>query len=133
MLWDVSGEENRVSVVVPAGAFTEVVRLVAAGFASQVGFGFEAIDDVQLAIELVLHSLAPRGDTVTVALVSDASGLTVSVSAFDEASLRHRLREGAPGTLDLLAVIERLVDSVEVHGGEEAAIVLCKRGEAAVA
>jgi hypothetical protein len=123
----VTSEENTVSIAVPSGTHTDVVRLVTAGFVSQIGFGFEAIDDVQLAIELVLHSLPTRDGRSTVTLTSGPSGLTASLSAFDEATLREHLRGGEEGALDLLAVIQRLVDSVEIVGGTDAAIVLRKR------
>jgi hypothetical protein len=65
-----------------------------------------------------------------VTLTSGPAGLKASVSAYDEGALRRHLGAGDEGALDLLSVIERLVDSVEVHGGPEAAIVLRKRLEA---
>jgi hypothetical protein len=44
--------------------------------------------------------------------------------------LRGHLDTGDAKALDLVTVIERLVDSVEILGGPEAAIVLRKRPEA---
>ncbi len=127
---EVSAEENTVSVVVPSGAYTDVVRLVTAGFVSQIGFGFEAIDDVQLAIELLLHSVPAQGERVTVTLASSAAGLKATVTSFDEAALRRHLGGDDSTPLDLISVIQRLVDSVEVVEGPEAAVVLRKQSGA---
>lgn len=127
---EVSAEENTVSVVVPSGAYTDVVRLVTAGFVSQIGFGFEAIDDVQLAIELLLHSVPAQGERVTVTLASSAAGLKATVTSFDEGALRRHLGGDDSTPLDLISVIQRLVDSVEVVEGPEAAVVLRKQSGA---
>ena len=53
----VSPSANAVSIRLPVDGFVNVARLVTAGVGSQLAFGFEAIDDLQLAIELALRSV----------------------------------------------------------------------------
>ncbi len=48
---------DSVTITVPVDGYEKVVRLVSAGLASRLGFGFETVDDLQLAIELVLRSM----------------------------------------------------------------------------
>ena len=48
---------NAVSIDLPVDGFVNVARLVTAGVGSQLEFGYEAIDDLQLAIELALRSV----------------------------------------------------------------------------
>ena len=67
------------SITLPVDGFVHVARLVTAGFGSQLEFGFETIDDLQLAIELALRSVPASDGRATVALASDESGLTVTV------------------------------------------------------
>ena len=50
-----------ITIVMPREGYEKVARLVAAGVVSRLGFGYETVDDVQLAVELVLHA-ASRED-----------------------------------------------------------------------
>jgi len=118
-----------VSIVLPVEGFVNVARLITAGFGSQLEFGFEAIDDLQLAIELALRSVPARDGYATVALASDADGLTVTISGAEEQPLDQRFPDGAEG-LDLLSCLGRLVDSVDVVEGTPA-VVLRKNRDAA--
>src|SRR5437588_7307855 len=74
--------DNSVSVVLPAQGYVNVARLVATGFASQLGLGFEAVDDLQLAVELVLRTVPAEGGRVRVTLASDADGLNVVLGPY---------------------------------------------------
>jgi hypothetical protein len=121
---------NTVFVALPVEGFVNVARLITAGFGSQLEFGFEAIDDLQLAIELALRSVPARDGYATVALASDASGLTVTVSGADGQVFDGRFPDDADG-LDLLSCLGRLVDSVDVVGGTAPAVVLRKNRDPA--
>jgi hypothetical protein len=121
---------NAVSIALPVDGFVNVARLVTAGFGSQLELGFEAIDDLQLAIELALRSVPAREGYATVALESDDSGLTVIVTGSEGRSLDRRLPDGADG-LDLLSCLGRLVDSVDVVDGTAPAVVLRKNRDTA--
>ena len=76
------------SIVLPVDGYVHVARLVTAGFGSQLEFGFEAIDDLQLAIELALRSVPANDGRATIQLASDESGMmTGSVVDFDQTVL----------------------------------------------
>jgi hypothetical protein len=116
---------NAVSIVLPADGFVNVARLVAAGFGSQLSFGFEAIDDLQLAIELALRSVPALDGYATVSLEGDEGGLTVTVTGSEGRALHRRVAGGEEG-LDLLGCLARLVDSVDVVESATPAVVLRK-------
>jgi hypothetical protein len=116
---------NAVSIVLPVDGYVHVARLVTAGFGSQLEFGFETIDDLQLAIELALRSVPASDGRATVALASDESGLTVTVCGSEGPPVDRRFPDGDEG-LDLLSCLERLVDSVDVTEGSTPSVVLRK-------
>jgi hypothetical protein len=116
---------NAVSIVLPVDGYVHVARLVTAGFGSQLEFGFEAIDDLQLAIELALRSVPASDGRATIALASDESGLTVTVCGSEGPQVDRRFPDGDEG-LDLLSCLERLVDSVDVVEGSTPSVVLRK-------
>lgn len=114
----------------PVDGYVNVARLVTAGFGSQLEFGFEAIDDLQLAIELALRSVPAHDGYATVALSRDESGLTITVSGSEGQPLDPRFPDAGEG-LDLLSCLGRLVDSVDVVAGPAPAVVLRKSRSAA--
>jgi hypothetical protein len=116
---------NAVSITLPVEGFVNVARLVTAGVGSQLAFGFEAIDDLQLAIELALRSIPARDGRATVTLSSDETGLTVTVIGSGRQAL-DRPFSGADDGLDLHSCLRRLVDTVEIVDGAAPAVVLRK-------
>lgn len=113
----VNDDRNVVSLVIPKEGFTNVVRLVAAGFVSRLGFAFDAIDDLLLALELILRSVPFDGETASITLESDASGLTLAVGTFDPSTLEREMRQVVRDGLEFARVLERLADDVEVRNG----------------
>jgi hypothetical protein len=122
---------NAVSVVLPVDGFVHVARLITAGFGSQLEFGFEAIDDLQLAIELAIRSVPASDGRATVALASDESGLTVTVCGSEGPPVDRRFPDSGEG-LDLVSCLGRLVDSVDVVDGSTPTVVLRKNRAAVV-
>jgi hypothetical protein len=127
---DEPSSRNAVSITLPVDGFVNVARLITAGFGSQLAFGFEAIDDLQLAIELALRSVPARDGSATVALSTDDAGLTAIVSGAEGQALDRRFPDGDEG-LDLLSCLGRLVDSVDVVEGSAPAVVLRKNRDTA--
>jgi hypothetical protein len=117
---------NAVSVVLPVEGFTNVARLVTGGFGAQLALGFDAIDDVQLAIEVVLRSLPVRGTHATLALACDSRNLTVTVGPFEEHAVEARLNEDFRDGLSLRSYLGRLVDGIEILDSAPHAVVLAK-------
>jgi hypothetical protein len=122
-----TGHSNTISIVVPRRGFADVVRLVAGGFVSRLPFGFEAIDDVQLAVEAVVRSFRIDGAHVKVSLATDGEWVTVAVGAFEPGSVEQRLREAVYDGIGLKVLLERLVESVEILGEDSATVVMRKR------
>src|SRR5213596_244164 len=89
--------KNAVSIALPVDGFVNVARLVTAGFGSQLEFGFEAIDDLQLAIELALRSVPVHDGYASVSLASDPQGLTVTVSGSEGKPIDPRFPDGGEG------------------------------------
>jgi hypothetical protein len=81
----------RLTLSVPVDGFGDVARCVLGGAAGMVDLGFEAIDDVQLALELVLRSGVVLGDSATIAIAGDPTGLVVGVSEVDATVARRLL------------------------------------------
>jgi hypothetical protein len=117
---------NSVSVLLPADGFSHLARLVTAGFVAQVPLGFEGIDDIQLAIELILRSLPVDGTHARVHLTSDEQGITVALRSFEPGTLDAHLQATVHDGLDLRTYLGRLVDSIEVIDGGST-VVLRKR------
>jgi hypothetical protein len=112
-----------ISVTLPVVGYENVARLVTGGLASRLDFGFEAVDDLQLAVELVLRALPRRDGSVTISLADDGRCLRLEISPAEGLSLDRSL-DGAGVRLG--ASLERLVDMVSLTDGPEPAIVLAK-------
>jgi hypothetical protein len=117
---------NAVSVAVPAGRYTEVVRLVVGGFVSRL-LGYEAVDDVQLALEAVVRAVPVDGTHIRVSLANDGEWLTVAVGGFEPGSIERRFGRVVNDDIELGSLLGHLVDSVEVDDGATASIVMRKR------
>jgi hypothetical protein len=118
---------DAVVITLPVDGYEKVVRLVTAGHASRLGLGFESVDDLQLAIELVLRSLPARGGIATVRMANDAETLTVTVGPIGELTLGQMLRPMEGAGVALGASLEKLVDGVALSAGPDAAILLTKK------
>ena len=122
----VTGRSNAVSLTVPARQYTDVVRLVVGGFVSRM-LGFEALDDIQLAVEAVVRSIPPDGTHVRVSVAHDEEWLTVAVGSFRPAEVQRRLLEVVNDDIPLDTLLQRLVDTVEIVDGAAASVVMRKR------
>ena len=123
-------EGEAIAISLPVEGFENVARLVTAGLGSRLEFGFETVDDLQLAIELVLRSVSDRDSFVTISLLSDLRDLTIEISPVGGLSLDQPLRALDGAGMSLGASLERLVDAVERRDDDDA-VVLCKRLPAA--
>lgn len=117
---------DAVVITLPVEGYENVARLVAGGLASRLELGFETVDDIQLAVELVLRSIPDRGASATVSLLEDGHNLVVEIGPVGGLTLAQQLRPLDGSGIALGASLERLVDAVELKEGPEAAIVLTK-------
>jgi hypothetical protein len=115
-----------VAVTLPVEGFENVARLVAGGLASRLEFGFDTVDDIQLAIELVLRSIPARAASTTVSFLDDGRSLWIEVAPIAGLTLEQALPALDGGGIALGQSLERLVDTVELRAGPEPVIALRK-------
>ena len=108
---------ERISFEAPLdGAFNGVVRLIVGGIAERADFGFEAMDDLQLAIERLLAEASSEG-RVCMAFEIAPGRIRASVGPLQEAGLAEALQQpgGGSGRLTLGTVLTTVVDSYGIE------------------
>jgi hypothetical protein len=110
-----------VRLVVPAAAeYLRLVRLTAAGMASRLGFTFDEVEDLRIAVdELCFHLLGesdddtPPADDRTMDLVYSAGGDSITITG------RTGLSGAVPEPSELSEqILDALVDEHEVSGAD---------------
>jgi hypothetical protein len=117
MLTDQVQPAERIELEAPlTGDFQPVIRLIIGGIAERVDFGFEEIDDLQLAVERLL---AEAGSQQKVRLSFEvAEGrVRARVGPLQERAIAEALRDGdpVPGELTLKRILDTVVDSFGVE------------------
>jgi anti-sigma regulatory factor (Ser/Thr protein kinase) len=105
--------------------FQGVVRLIVGGIAEQADFGYEAMDDLQLAIERLLAETA--GDSrVRISFELGNGGVRTRIGPLGEGSLAEALQDGDEdaGKLTLRRVLSTVVDSFGVEPASDGRIVV---------
>jgi serine/threonine-protein kinase RsbW len=111
-----------VRLVVPAfPEYLRLVRLTAAGMASRLGFTFDEVEDLRIAVdELCFHLLGdadeevPSADTRTMDLVYSAGADSITITG------RTGLSGAVPESSDLSEqILDALVDEHEVSGSDD--------------
>jgi hypothetical protein len=115
-----------VAITLPVEGYENVARLVTGGLAARLEFGFDTVDDIQLAIELVLRSIPSRAASTTVTFRHGDRSLSVEITPVGGLTLEQSLRALDGGGMALGASLERLVDSVELRAAPEPVLVLHK-------
>ena len=111
---------DRVQLEAPlAGAFQPVIRLVIGGIGERMDFGFEEIDDLQLAVERLLAEAGGEG-TVRFSFEFGEGHIRTRVGPLRERAIADALSDGdaPPGELTLKRILQTVVDS---YGVEEVA------------
>lgn len=117
---------DRISFRAPLdGAFRPVVRLIVGGIAERADFGFEAMDDLQLAIERLLAEAGSDGE-VALSFELRQGGIRVLVGPLHERGLAQALQgpQGPPGSLSLARILGTVVDSYGVQQVSDGDIVV---------
>ena len=119
-------ERERIELEAPIGGdFHPVVRLIIGGIAERVDFGFEEIDDLQLAVERLLAE-ARSERTVQFAFEVGESSIRASVGPLSERAIADALHDGEapPGELTLKRILQTVVDSFGVEEAADGRIVV---------
>ena len=117
---------DRISLEAPLdGAFKPVVRLIVGGVAERANFGFEAMDDVQLAVERLLAEADADGE-VKLSFELKGDGIRTRIGPLREHGIAEALQERAavPGTLPLGRILATVVDSYGVENAADGQIVV---------
>jgi hypothetical protein len=123
---DANGQLERVEIDAPLDlAFQGVVRLIVGGIAEQAAFGFEAMDDLQLAIERLLAETGEAG-RVKISFELGEGVVRTRIGPLREGRLAAALQEsnGDPGTLSLGRILSAVVDSFGVEPAGDGQIVV---------
>lgn len=96
-----------------------MIRLIVGGVAERADFDFEAMDDLQLAVERLLAEAGADGE-VRLSFELKGDGIRTRIGPLHEQGLAEALqdRAGPPGTLPLGRILATVVDS---YGLERAA------------
>ena len=121
---------ERIDLEAPLGGdFQPVIRLIIGGIAERVDFGFEEIDDLQLAVERLLAEAGSQ-QTVQLRFEVGEGRIRTRVGPLHERAIADALRDGdsLPGQLTLGRILETVVDSfgVEDPSGDEIVVRLEK-------
>jgi hypothetical protein len=116
---------DRIEVQAPLeGDFQGVIRMVVGGIAERSGFGFEELDDLQLAVERLLATTDADGSVRLRFDVGERS-VRLRIGPLRESALAEALQgREASGTLTLRRVLETVVDSYGVEVSPEGDIIV---------
>jgi len=117
---------ERVEVEAPLDiAYQGVIRLIVGGVAEQASFGFEAMDDLQLAIERLLAETGGDG-RVNLSFELSDGGVRTRIGPLREQRLADALQQadGETGTLSLRRILSTVVDSYGVEESGDGQIVV---------
>jgi hypothetical protein len=110
-----------VELETPVGRDWEaVVRMVLGGIGDRLDLGFDAIDDLQLAVERLLAEAAVT-PSVRLSFEFLDSHLRTSIGPLAEDAVAHSLQgpEPPPGTLTLRRILSTVVDAYGVERADE--------------
>jgi hypothetical protein len=117
------GTGGDVRLMVPAAPeYLRLVRLTAAGLASRLGFTFDEVEDLRIAVdELCFHLLGENGDDGA-SMGDEVRTMDLTYSAGDDSITitgRAGLTGPVPAPSELsVQILEALVDEHEVSGGD---------------
>ena len=117
---------DRVALEAPLdGTFAPVVRLIVGGIAERADFGYEAMDDLQLAIERLLAEAGSFGHVSLLFEVTEGH-IRANVGPLRSDALARALQEAGdtPGKLTLARILDTVVDSYGVENVADGRIVI---------
>ena len=113
-----------VELRLPAGRdWGPVARMVLGGIGDRLEFGFDELDDLQLAVERLLVETSARG-SVTLSFELFEDHVRARVGPLAEDALTEALQgpEPPPGTIDIRRILATVVDSYGIESAEDAGL-----------
>ncbi len=117
---------DRIALEAPLDeTFVPVVRLIVGGIAERADFDFEAMDDLQLAIERLLAEAGSEG-RVSMTFDLAPGRIRARIGPLQEAALAGALQDGdgSPGPLTLSRILDTVVDSFGVDNATRGGVVV---------
>ncbi len=117
---------DRIALEAPLdGAFGPVVRLIVGGITERADFGFEEMDDLQLAIERLLAETGSDGRVgMTFDLVPGRIRVRIGPLRVDGLAEALQDPDVTPGRLTLRRILDTVVDSFGVENVVDGHIVV---------
>lgn len=116
-----------VELETPGGLrWAPLIRLVVGGFADHADLRFDELDDLQLAVELLLAEAEPE-DRIRLSLeIVDEAAVRLRVGPLSEEAVAAALQgpPAGPGELNLRRVLETVVDSFGIEGARDGGVVV---------
>ena len=108
---DQTPSEQPITLTVPGDRrFVGIVRMFVGGLSARLDLGYEAMDDLQLAVESVFHDCASDG-AITIEAQPDGDRLAIVVGPLSRDPLAPT--DGAGGGLELRRLLPALVAGSE--------------------
>jgi len=107
---------DEITLTIPAEPeFHGVASFVVGGLAARLDLTIESLEDIQLALDALLSSIAASSDDVTIQLTVGADSLVTRVGPLDPRVL-DQLERDADESLGVRRVLDSTIDDVLVDG-----------------
>ena len=121
---------ERINLEVPADASSrDTVLTVVAGICARLDYSLDDLDDVRLAMEMLLGDVLELEKLETIAVQAEIDGGSMKLTAgpFRTAELRRRVSVGRDDCIDLCLLLRRTMDTVTVEGDDSSFCVVLER------
>src|SRR5664280_839492 len=112
---------ERINLEVPAGPSSrDTVLTVVAGICARLDYSLDDLDDVRLAMEMLLGDALELEKLETIAVQAEVAdgAMKLTTGPFGTAELRRRVSVGRNDCIDLCLLLRRTMDAVTVEGDD---------------
>ena len=121
---------ERINLEVPADPNAlDTVLMVVAGISARLDYSLDDLDDVRLAMEMLLGDALELETLETISVQAEVADgwMKVTAGPFRSAELRKRVSIGREDCIDLCLLLRRTMDTVTVEGDDSTFSVVLER------
>ena len=121
---------ERINLEVPADpSALETVSTVVAGICARLDYSLDDLDDVRLAMAMLLRDALELEKLETIAVQAEVAHGSIKLTAgpFRTEELRRRVTVGRDDCIDLCLLLRRTMDAVTVDGDDASFSVVLER------